>query len=241
MQAAFFCRIPFLIALMCAPLVALSQSRPPSGNLETAVQLVIDGKQAEAESLLRSLSATGDRKATTLLGAMLGKVGRTRESVEILEPLAQAGDPEAQWFLFLTYANSTPPNNRLAERWLTQSAAGGNAKAIAVLKQSGDLRPDSEGKVLTQELVNFVRTMITDKIATFSDKTVACYKASRSELISIFNQSLDACASSLPSWQQERVVPTSELNQGLASCANAKVFERTKSPPSELLACFNQK
>src|SRR3990167_8996224 len=103
---------------------------------------------------------------------MLSKAGRTKESIQVLEPLAKVGDSEAQWYLFQTYANATPPYTQLADRWLKQSAAGGNTKAIAVLKHGRDAQPDQEGKVKTQALVGSIRAMIADKIAGFSDKTV---------------------------------------------------------------------
>lgn len=220
---------------------AHAQSQSSDAEVGQAIQLILEGKQVEAEALLRLHSEKGNLQATAMLGSLLTKRGKNTEAIQILEPAAMKGNAEAQWQLSQTYALASPPNFEKSQIWLRRSAEAGHAKAKIILEDQTELRPDAEGRVSTQALLVSIRSLIAAKAATFTEQTFKCYGASRSELVAVFNQALAQCFEALPANQKDRVLPTQAIAQSLAACANKALFAHAGKTPAELAACLPSK
>lgn len=234
----FFPLVAILVGLAAN---ALAEPKPPLDGTTRAIELFTQGKRAEGEALLLSLSQSGDKVATATLGGLYVEWGRPARAIELLEPLAKAGDLDAQLSLARAYATLSPPNEERARYWIASSARGGNAKAIAALKNGPGPQVAADGTVSTDEFVSNLRALMADKVPGLSDKTVACYGASRPQLLAFFNEALERCKNALPPNLQHRAVASQEFVRGLSSCANQGLFDRTGKTPVGLSACFSAK
>jgi TPR repeat protein len=199
---------------------------------------MIAGKAAEAESILRRLSAEGDQEATIALGALLAQTGRAIEAIEVLTPIARSGNPEAQWYLAAAYLKVVPPNASQANSWLQRAAAAGHKKALLVLQGPKGPVPDADGKVSTQELLVFNQALVKSKIATLSDQVLKCYGGSRAEIAAVMNEAVAQCFDALPSDQRVRAPASYEFSQEISRCSNQRLFAHSKKTMKELASCL---
>jgi hypothetical protein len=164
--------------------------------------------------------------------------GKITEAIALLEPAAQQGNAEAQWQLFRAYSSASPPDFNQSDIWLRRAAESGSVSAKIVLQSQKNPRPDKDGKVDTQTFLAYIRSLGAAKVATFDEKTLACYGLSESEFIAISNTSFAKCYDALPSNEKERVLPTIAFTQRVAMCANNALFQKIGKTLPEISKCL---
>lgn len=229
-----------LLPLALAALVTCGAGgEPDSGSVTTrAASLIVDGREAEAESFLASMAAAGNLEAAAMLGGLYLKVGRLPEAFRFLEPAASKGDAQAQYSLSQFYARSSPPDPERSNHWLRLAASSGHATARARLQEQRDIKPGEDGTVDTHALAESLRALLGAKVNQFNDEVVRCYRVSRPDLLAAFNRSLGKCIQALPEKDRDRVVPSQTFIHDLATCANSGLFEHVGTTPAELARCL---
>lgn len=117
----------------------------------------------------------------------------------------------------------------------------GRAVSSKVLVEQRAIKPGEDGTIDTRDLAESIRALMSTKVSQFSDEVVRCYRASRSDLLAAFEESLSKCIQALPENQRDRVAPTQAFIHDLATCANNGVFERVGTSPAELVRCLPSK
>lgn len=233
--------LPLLLALT-ALVTCGADGAPASGSVTTrAASLIVDGREAEAESFLASSAAGGNLEAAAMLGALYLKVGRLSDAFRLLEPAASKGDAQAQYSLSQFYVRSSPPNLERSNYWLRLAASNGHATARALLQEQRDIKPGEDGTVDTRALAESMRALIGAKVSHFNDEVVRCYRVSRSDLLAAFDQSLSKCIQALPEKERDRIVPTQTFIHNLATCANSGMFAHVGTSQAELARCLPSK
>ena len=204
-----------------------------------AVQLLQQGKRAEAEAVLRKRGAAGNDSATTMLGGILLRTNRVSEAVTVLRPLADRGFADAEWQLALAYTASSPPDAKLAKFWGTKAAADGNADArIAKAAAGAGLAADSRGKVSTPALIGQIKGGVNATIDGFNDTTLACYGGSRERLKTVLNDSVESCSATLPDDQRERIAPSVSFVSQFGQCVNGQILQSIGKTQDGIARCL---
>ncbi|EAU2299099.1 sel1 repeat family protein [Salmonella enterica] len=116
---------------------------------------LLSGVEAHVVSVTRR-ALDGDPEARVLYGRWLAETGSVEQAKSVLEPLAEQGDAQAQYWLgCLLMADRTPESRRVAVERMTRSATAGLAEAQRTL---GDwLRNGDAGVRSPAEALNWYR------------------------------------------------------------------------------------
>ena len=222
------------VFLFSMPAIASDES--PAAR--EAVQLLQQGKRAEAEALLRRRSAAGDDSSTTMLGAILLRTGRAKEAIAVLQPLADRGIADAEWQLCLAYVASSPPDPELARRWRLKAAADGSNEARLATSAPPPPVADAQGKVSTADFVAQMRSAQSAQIQGMNEKTLACYGVPREKLKVAVDKAVLSCAASLPTNQRDRLTESLEFVNQFGACTFSSALQTIGKKVDDLSRCF---
>lgn len=210
--------------------------------LKSALDAISRGDEAEFKRLITPFLRDGNESAIIVYAAHLERKKQYAESIDLLRPLADKGNGDAQFALAKTLSFSG--EQKESDVWLQRAAQQGQQDAVAlVMTQSIPAPRAVNGQYRVDAFVAYLQALLALKAANFPDAKVACYRKPKEQVVALFRSAASSCGAELSAAVGTSIPESEAIDQfrWITHCANNTVFQQVGVTPSELAVCLGPK
>jgi TPR repeat protein len=207
-----------------------------------ALDAITRGDEAEFKRLIAPFLRDGNESAIIVYAAHLERKKQYAESIDLLRPLADMGNGDAQFALARTLSFSG--RQKESDVWLQRAAKQGQQDAVELVTTQSIPAPRAvNGQYRIGAFVAYLQALLPLKAAHVPDDKVACYGKPKEQVVALFRSAASSCGAELSRTVGTSIPESKAIDQfgWMTHCANNTVLQQVGVTPSEWAVCLGPK